>query len=59
MLSLIFYILAGILFALAGFNEPIFKQPELDEIAFGLLFVVLANLLSGWGPPNPWRGPPA
>jgi hypothetical protein len=53
-LSLICLVIAGILFALAGFNEPIFHQPELDEIAFAGMFIVLSKLLGGWGPPSPW-----
>lgn len=54
MLSLICYLIAALLFLLAGLNQVIFKQPELDEIAFGLFFCVLARLLGGWGPPAPW-----
>lgn len=60
MLAVISYVIAGLLFLLAGFNQTLFSQPELDEIAFGLFFVVLAWVLSGFGPPAPWvRRPPA
>jgi hypothetical protein len=55
MLSIICYVLAGIMFLAAGLNQTIFSQPELDEIAFGLFFVVLAWALSGYGPPLPRR----
>lgn len=55
MLSLVAYVLAGILFFLAGANQVIFSQPQTDEIAWGLFFVVLAWLLSGVGPGAPWR----
>jgi hypothetical protein len=54
MLSIICYIVAGLLFLLAGFNQKLFSQPELDEIAFGLFFLVLAWALSGFGPPITW-----
>lgn len=56
MLSIICYVVAGLLFLLAGFNQAIFNQPELDEIAFGLFFLVLAGALAGWTPP--WRRSP-
>jgi len=49
------YIIAGILFLLAGSNQKIFSQPQPDEIAWGLFFVVLAWLLGGVGPAAPWR----
>ncbi len=55
MLSLICYVIAGLLFLLAGLNQTLFSQPELDEIAFGLFFLVLAALLAGIGPVAPWR----
>jgi hypothetical protein len=58
MLSVVCYILAAILFLLAGANQTLFSQPELDEIAFGLFFVVLAWLLGGVGPVVPWRRGP-
>lgn len=54
MLSLICWVIALLLFLLAGCNQMLFSQPELDEIAFGLFFCVLARLLSGWGPPAPF-----
>ncbi len=53
MISLACYVIAALLFLLAGCNQDLFSQPELDEIAFGLFFVVLAWLLAGWGPPAP------
>lgn len=61
MLSLIALLIAGALFLLAGFNEPVFHQPELDEIAFGGFFAVLSVLLRGYGPPVRWNrnAPPA
>ncbi len=55
MLSLICYVVAGLLFLLAGLNQMLFSQPELDEIAFGLFFVVVAWLLAGVGPASPLR----
>jgi len=55
MISLAAYIIAGILFLLAGANQTIFGQPPADEIAWGLFFLVLAGLLSGLGPAAPWR----
>jgi len=55
MLSIVCYVLAGILFLLAGANQKIFGQPELDEIAFGLFFIVLAWILAGVGPAMVWR----
>ncbi len=55
MLSIICYVIAGLLFLLAGFNQTLFSQPELDEIAFGLFFLVLAWALGGIGPPFAWR----
>lgn len=58
MLAIICYVIAGLLFLLAGFNQTLFSQPELDEIAFGLFFVVLAWALSGFGPPVPGRRAP-
>lgn len=54
MLSIIAYVIAGLLFLLAGFNQPLFEQPSIDEIAFGLFFLVLAGALAGFGPD--WRG---
>lgn len=54
MISLVLYVLAAIAFFAAGANQTIFSQPELDEIAWGLFFIVLAKLLGGWGPPAPW-----
>lgn len=55
MLSIVCYVLAGILFFAAGANQTIFNQPEMDEIAFGLFFVVLAWLFGGIGPAVPWH----
>ena len=55
MLSVICFVIAGLLFLLAGFNQPLFNQPELDEIGFGLFFLCLAWALSGFGPPVTWR----
>ena len=55
MLSIICYVIAGLLFLLAGMNQELFDQPSLDEIAFGLFFVVLAWVLGGVGPGAPWR----
>jgi hypothetical protein len=54
MISVVCYIVAGILFLLAGANQKIFGQPELDEIAWGLFFVVLAWVLAGVGPAATW-----
>ena len=55
MLSIVCYVLAAILFFCAGANQVIFSQHELDEVAWGLFFVVLAWLLGGVGPAAPWR----
>lgn len=54
MLAVVCYVLAGLLFLLAGFNQELFKQGTVDEIAFGLFFVVLAWVFGGIGPPAPW-----
>lgn len=58
MLSIIFFVLAGIMFFCAGTNNPFMGQPELDEIAWGLFFLVIAWALSGVGPAAPWRRGP-
>lgn len=58
MLALVCFIIAAILFLLSGMNEPIFNQPQVDEIAFGLFFLCLASALGGIGPPLPWRDRP-
>lgn len=55
MLSIVCFVLAGIFFFCAGTNQPLFSQPELDEIAWGLFFLVLASALGGIGPGAPWR----
>lgn len=55
MISVICYVIAGLLFLLAGCNQDLFSQGELDEIAFGLFFLVLAWALGGVGPPVSWR----
>ncbi len=55
MLSIICYVLAGIMFFCAGTNQTFFSQPQPDEIAWGLFFVVLAWALAGVGPGAPWR----
>ncbi len=55
MLSLICHLIAALLFLLAGLNQTLFSQPELDEISFGLFFVVVAWLLAGIGPASPLR----
>jgi hypothetical protein len=54
MVSLVLRALAFFLFLLAGFNQTVFGQPELDLIAFGLSAWVLATLLVGYGPSSPW-----
>jgi hypothetical protein len=54
MLSTLCYFIAGLLFLCAGFNQDIFSQGTIDEIAFGLFFIVLAWLLAPIGPPAPW-----
>ncbi len=51
MLSVLLRVVAFILFLVAGFNQTLFGQPELDLIAFGLAAWVLATLLGGVGPP--------
>ncbi len=58
MLSIICFVIAAILFLLAGTNQPIFSQPELDEVAFGLFFLCLAWALDGLWRPAPWRDRP-
>lgn len=50
MLSVVAYILAGILFLLAGANQTIFNLNGLREIGWGLFFCVVARLLGGVGP---------
>ena len=55
MISIVCYVIAAILFFLAGANQNIFSQPQPDEVAWGLFFVVLAWLLGGVGPVAPWR----
>jgi hypothetical protein len=56
MVSLILRVVAFILFLVAGFNQTLFHQGELDLIAFGLAAWVLATLLGGYGPASPWPG---
>ena len=53
MFSLACYLIAALLFLLAGCNQDLFSQPELDEIAFAGFFAILGVLLSGWGPAAP------
>jgi hypothetical protein len=55
MLSIVCYVLAAILFFLAGANQTIFSQHEIDEIAWGLFLLVVGQLLAGVGPLAPWR----
>lgn len=55
MLGLICFVIAGLLFLLAGFNQPLFSQPQPDEVAFGLFFLCLAWALGGVGPDLSWR----
>lgn len=50
MIGLILRVVAFVLFLLAGFNQVIFQQGELDLVAFGLAAWVLATLVGGWGP---------
>lgn len=50
MISIILRVLACIVFLVAGFNQTLFHQGELDLIAFGLAFWVAATLLGGVGP---------
>jgi hypothetical protein len=54
MLSIVCYVLAGILFLLCGLDQTIFGLNGLREIGWGLFFVVLAWVLAGVGPPMTW-----
>lgn len=57
MIGLLLRIVAFILFLVAAFNQTLFGQGELDLIAFGLAFWILATLLGGWGPAITWNRP--
>ncbi len=58
MLSIVCFVLAGIMFFAAGANQTIFNQPQTDEIAWGLFLLVLAWALDGLWRPAPWRDRP-
>lgn len=53
MIGIILRVVAFILFLVAGFNQTLFGQGELDLIAFALACWVVAALVGGYGPPWP------
>ena len=54
MISLILLVLAALCFLIAAVNQTVLSQGPADLVAFGLLFWVVAVLLSGVGPAAPY-----
>ena len=54
MISVVCYVLAALMFLVAGANQTVLSQPQPDEIAWGLFLVVIAWLFGGIGPRAPW-----
>jgi len=55
MLGILLRVVAVILFVVGAANQTLFKQGELDLIAWGLAAWCLATLVGGYGPQWPTR----